>query len=169
MPAYVCGRLRQFPAQTGQPLCCAPVRVSTRALQTCPCGHCHHTYRLLPAMIISGLSSPLSVGCHSAATSGATAPSCLFARCAERDAHGKRVALIAAPPCHRGASGGNVVRRFAAVFLRVPLPQQLIPPVFRTELPQTLSHASTSVADGIHIPSAVGPQCVKKKRTLSQA
>ena len=69
----------------------------------------------------------------------------LLARGAERDAHGKRVPLFAAPPCHRGAAAGNIVRRPAAVFLRIPLPQQRLAPVLLAELPQAFSHALTSL------------------------
>ena len=61
-----------FPAQTGQPLRWRPVRVSTRVRQTWPSGHCHHTRRLLPAVTVWGVSSPLSVGCHCAAMAGST-------------------------------------------------------------------------------------------------
>ena len=37
------------------------------AFQTCPSGHSHQTLLVLPAVTISGVSAPLSVGCHSAA------------------------------------------------------------------------------------------------------
>ena len=46
------------------------VRFEIAVRQTCPSGQSHQTLRLLPAVTISGVSAPLSVGCHSAAISG---------------------------------------------------------------------------------------------------
>ena len=70
--------------------------------------------------------------------SARTVGAALLPRCAERNAHGKGVAAGAAPPCHRGAAGRNVVRRFAAVFLRVPLLQQGFMTLCHTEVIQRL-------------------------------
>ena len=60
-----------FPAQTGQPVrFFAFVRFEIAVRQTCPSGQSHQTLRLLPAVTFSGVSAPLSVGCHSAAIFG---------------------------------------------------------------------------------------------------
>lgn len=42
------------------------------AFQTCPSGHSHQTFFRLPAVTISGVRLPFSVGCHSAAMRGST-------------------------------------------------------------------------------------------------
>ena len=46
------------------------LRRATTARHTCPSLHCHHTRLLLPAVTMSGVNAPFSVGCHSAASSG---------------------------------------------------------------------------------------------------
>lgn len=58
------------PAQTGQPHFRPLALEWMTAFQTCPSGHCHQTFLLLPAVTISGVKVPFSVGCHCFAMSG---------------------------------------------------------------------------------------------------
>ena len=54
-------------ADIGHPL--PPVRCWTLADHVCPSGHCHQTFLPDPAVNWSGVSAPLSVGCHWATSS----------------------------------------------------------------------------------------------------
>ena len=52
-----------FPAQTGQPLP-PEVRDATEACHSCPFSQRHHTLRVVPGGIRSGIRFPFFVGCH---------------------------------------------------------------------------------------------------------
>lgn len=126
---------RQLPAQTGQPLRCAPVRAPMRALQMWPQLHCHQTFLRLPGCDHSWGQSAVErrvpfggdfrLGCCKIVEACqhffVRAVWAAAAVCTGGNDGLKAVALFAAPPRLAVACGCDLLRGQSAVARCVPL------------------------------------------------